>query len=295
MTIQSSSLASFLRVAELGSISRAAERLHLSQSAVTKQIRGLEDSLDTKLFERTGRGVIVTPAGALLNEYGRKSGALLDECRQAIFELQAGRRGSLVIGAGVTTSIFQLPAWLSALHRLRPGIDVTVRTGSSGAIEALVVGREVDVGFVTSDVTHPDLTVVPLYEEEIVFVVRREGAKTKRDRINVEEYPVISFPTNTGFRSWLDRTLAASGIVANVKMESDSIEAIKSFVAIGLGGSFLPEVAVAAEIRAKVLSKVLVRGLSRLRRRTAVIRRHDRYLTGAARGFLDIVKGVLKA
>src|SRR5712672_1807737 len=109
MTIESSSLASFLRFAELGSISRAPERLHLSQSAVTKQIRGLEDSLDTKLFERTGRGVIVTPAGALLNEYGRKSGALLDECRQAIFELQDGRRGSLVIGAGVTTSIFQLP------------------------------------------------------------------------------------------------------------------------------------------------------------------------------------------
>src|SRR5437762_2344735 len=101
MPIESASLASFLRVAELGSISRAAERLHLSQSAVTKQIRGLEDALDAKLFERTGRGVILTPAGALLNQYGRKSAALLEECRQAIGELRAGARGTLVIGAGV--------------------------------------------------------------------------------------------------------------------------------------------------------------------------------------------------
>jgi DNA-binding transcriptional LysR family regulator len=290
MSIESESLASFLRVAELGSISRAAERMHFSQSAVTKRIRGLEDELGAKLFERTGRGVIITPAGKLLDEYGRKSSALLDECRQAIGELQAGSRGTLIIGAGVTTSIFQLPGWLGALRKLRPAVDVTVRTGSSSAIEALVVGREADVGFVTSDVTHPDLTVVPLYEEEIVFVVRRLSTQATPERIDVSRYPVISFPPSSGFRSWLDRMLATSGIVAKVKMESDSIEAIKSFVANGLGGSFLPEVAVLAELRAKVLRKVQVRGLPRLRRRTAVIRRQDRYLTGAARAFLEIAK-----
>jgi DNA-binding transcriptional LysR family regulator len=290
MSLESVSLATFLRVADVGSISRAAERLHLSQSAVTKQIRGLEDALGTRLFERTGRGVLVTPAGAILRDYGQRSANLLQECRQAIAELENGSRGQLIIGAGVTTSIFQLPGWLRAFARSRPGVDITVKTGSSSAIETLVVNREVDVGFVTSEVTHPDLTVVPLYEEEIVFVVSHGNAPAKRGGLNVEEYPTISFPPQTGFRSWLDRTLAASGIAANVKMESDSIEAIKSFVAVGLGGAFLPEVAVRAELRSKVLSRVQVRGLPRLRRRTAVTRRHDRYLTGAARRFLDIVK-----
>src|SRR5947209_555463 len=102
-------LASFLKLAEAGSITPAAETLSLTQPAVTQHVRALERKLGVALFDRTGRGVRLTAAGAALRDYARRSLGLLDECRQVIADLEAGKVGRLVLGAGVTTSIFHLP------------------------------------------------------------------------------------------------------------------------------------------------------------------------------------------
>lgn len=284
-------LRSFLRVVEAGSITRAAERLYLTQPAVTQHVRALERELGVPLFDRTRRGVALTQAGQVLYQYAHQCMALLEECRQVISDLEAGRGGRFVLGAGVTTSIFHLPRWLRRLREEYPGIEVVVRTGRSAQVAALALDREIDLGLVTSPVQHPDLRVVGLYEEEISLVTPHHHPLANRliQPEELAETPLILFPKGTGFRDYLDRVLASAGILPWVKMESDSVEAIKSFVAIGLGVSFLPEAAVATEKDSGELARARIAGLPPLKRQTSAIYRVDRYLCAGARAFLRIV------
>lgn len=285
-------LHSFLRVAEAGNISRAAEILHLSQPAITKQIHALERELKTPLFDRTGRGVELTAAGRVLCDYAGRSLALLEEGRQAIGDVGAGATGQLAIGCGVTTGIFQLPAWLHELQCELPGIDVTVRTGESREIVNLALERHIDLGLITSPVEHPDLQMIPLYEEEIVLVCPGQNTRVgSRIRLeNLADYPLILFPRDSGFRDYLEQQLNAVGAEMQVKMESDSIEAILRFVAAGLGSSFLPEVAVAGDVATGALQQVRITGLPPLKRQTSLIYRRDRYQTAGARTFLQLLR-----
>jgi DNA-binding transcriptional LysR family regulator len=280
-------LRSFLLVAELQSVSAAAKVLGLTQPAVTKQIRALEAALACSLLERAGRGIRLTPAGELLAEYGRRSAAVLAELRQVLGELQQGKSGKLSIGAGVTTSVQLLPSWLRELGRRYPGIDVSVRTGTSRDVEAWVGAAELDVGFVTSEPRRGELLGRPVFEEEIVLVV--EPSAARRERVRLEELPLILFPRSTGFRSYLEQRWLERGLSPQVKMETDSVEAIKSFVAVGLGASFLPMSTVEEELRRGVLARVTAQGMGPLRRRTTLIRRQDRRPSFALRSFLEIV------
>jgi DNA-binding transcriptional LysR family regulator len=285
-------LHSFLRVADEGSVTRAAEALHLTQPAVTQHVRALERELGVPLFDRTGRGVQLTPAGQALRQYVQRSLALLEEGREVVADLHTGAAGRLMLGAGVTTSIFHLPGWLRSFREVFPGVDVVVRTGRSREVAALALERVIDVGLITSPVEHPDLRVVGLYDEEIVLVAPPGDPLAGREvsAAALAEAALILFPHGTGFREYLDRVLAAAGIPARVKMESDSVEAIKSFVAVGLGVSFLPVAAVEAEIASHTLAPVRVAGLPPLRRRTAAVYRADRHLSAGARGFLDLLR-----
>jgi len=278
---------SFLQVAELQSVSAAARVLGLTQPAVTKQIRALEAALECSLLERAGRGIRLTPAGELLAEYGRRSAAVLWELREVLGELQQGKSGRLAIGAGVTTSVQLLPSWLRELGRRFPGIDVSVRTGTSRDVEAWVAAAELDVGFVTSEPRRGELLGRPVFEEEIVLVV--EPSAARRERVRLEELPLILFPRSTGFRSYLEQRWLERGLSPQVKMETDSVEAIKSFVAVGLGASFLPLSTVQEELRRGVLARVTAQGMGALRRRTTLIRRQDRRPSFALRSFLEIV------
>ena len=166
-------LQSFLRVADEGSITRAAESLFLTQPAVTQQIHSLEKELGTVLFDRTRRGVHLTSAGMVLRDFARQSLSILDEGKQAIADLETGKTGRLILGAGVTTSIFHLPEWLRTFQENFSGVDVVVRTGRSREVAAMVSSREIDLGLVTSPVDSPDLNIIGLFKEEIVLVSRR--------------------------------------------------------------------------------------------------------------------------
>jgi DNA-binding transcriptional LysR family regulator len=288
MSLLATPLESFLTVAAVSNISVAAKRLHLSQPAVTKQLRTLEQALRVKLVQRTARGIRLTTAGELLRDYGKRSANLLDECQLALGELAAGDAGRLSIGAGVTTSMFQLPEWLSVYRQRWPRIDICVRTGSSSSVAELVQAREIDCGFVTSDIAHRELESERLYAEDIVLVVAAEAPY--RARVALEDVPLIMFPAHAGFRHFLERSFAAVGLTPHVKMEIDSVEATKSLVTVGLGAAFLPAAAVRRELEAAQLRRVQVLGLSRLRRYTSMLRRKDRLSSTALNQFMRLVR-----
>jgi LysR family transcriptional regulator, low CO2-responsive transcriptional regulator len=131
--------------------------------------------------------------------------------------------------------------------------------------------------------------VTPVLEEEIVLVAARRS--NLRGRVQAHRVRLISFPRGSGFRTFLDARLEASGQRLVTRMESDSVESIKAFVIAELGAAFLPELAVRRELRAGSLRRVNVTGLPPLRRRTALIRRSDRRPAPALRHFLDLVRG----
>lgn len=287
MSLLAPTLASFLEVARTGSVGGAAVRLHLSQPAVSKQLRALERALGAPLVERQGRGIRLTEAGRLLADHAARAAALLDEGRALLDEIAGGHAGRLALGAGATTSILQLPAWLQRFRKERPGVDLVVQTGASQTVERWVLDREVDAGFVTSDTRHPELVVTRLFQEEIVLCVARRSSL--RGQVDGTRVPLIMFPPHTGFRAFLDARLAAAGHTPTPKMESDSVEAIKAFVRADLGAAYLPEPAVRRELTAGALRRIRIRGVPPLSRTTSLIRRADR--RGAALAhFISIVR-----
>src|SRR6185436_7184698 len=185
-------LRSFLEIARLGAVGQAARALGLTQPAVTKQLRALEATLGCALVRRVGRGVRLTAEGQLLVEFGRQSAAALGDFAVALIELQEGRSGTLRLGAGVTTSVQHLPPWLREFRRRYPGVDVSVRTGTSREVEEWVVQAEVDFGFVTSEPRQPGLVARRLFTEEIVLVV--EPGSVESRSVALESLPLILFP-----------------------------------------------------------------------------------------------------
>jgi LysR family transcriptional regulator, transcriptional activator of the cysJI operon len=179
-----------------------------------------------------------------------------------------------------------LPPWLREFRRRHPGIDDSIATGTSRAVENWVVNAEVYLGFVTSEPRRPELCARRLFDEEIVLVT--EPTAAGRAPLALEQLGLILFPKTTGFRQYLDQRLAARQLSVSVKMETDSVEAIKSFVTVGLGASFLPISTVREELRQGTLARVQARGLGKLVRRTALIWRRDRALGFAMQMFLDI-------
>jgi DNA-binding transcriptional LysR family regulator len=287
MHFMSTPLRGFLEVARLGGVGQAARSLALTQPAVTKQIRALEAELQCSLLERAGRGVRLTAAGELLREHARRCSMIESDFEAALTDLNQGRYGSLRVGAGVTTAAQHLPPWLDEFRRGYPGVDVSIRTGTSRDVEAWVRAGEVELGFVTSEPQASGLQVKRLFEEEIVLVVERGhpdwGSSTS------EELPLILFPKTSGFRNYLEGRLAARRFPFRVKMETDDVAVIKSLVAVGIGAAFLPASAVEKELRAKTLVRLEPPGLGKLRRRTALIAHGERTPSFAMQRFAEIV------
>lgn len=295
-----SQLRSFMALAEAGSVTGAAERLCLTQPAVTQQLRALERELGVLLFDRMPRGIVLTRAGTIFQEYVARGLCSIDTGRRAAIEIEGGDAGSLLIGAGVTTSVTYLPEWLRRYQREYPNVDVVVRTVRSAEVARMVMSREIDIGIVTSRQELEGLAYTPLVQEEIVLVRARRGKPSTITLGELSELPIIVFPQGTGFRDFLDNALAKQGIGIHIKMETDSVEAIKSFVAVGLGASFLPARSVDQETADASpqpfpwkgeggLERVRVDGLLPIRRETAVVYRAAGHMNAAAKGFLHLL------
>jgi DNA-binding transcriptional LysR family regulator len=187
--------------------------------------------------------------------------------------------------------MFQLPDWLRRYRKRWPNVDLRIHTGESRAVAELVRSRAVDCGFVTSRIRQSELTTQCLYSESILLVV--SGQAQVPERVSLAQVPLIMFPAHAGFRRYLERALAAAGLdmEVQVKMEIDSVEATKSLVEVGLGGAFLPEIAVQRELAQGRLRRLTVQGLPTLQRQTSLVRRVDRRPTRVLLNFIDLVTG----
>jgi DNA-binding transcriptional LysR family regulator len=285
-------LAIFNAVAEEKSITRGAERLLISQPAVSKQIRLLEKHLGAVLLERQPRGVHLTAAGELLAGYARQIFALEAEAVRAIQELAGLRAGRLAVGASTTIGVYLLPRTFVEFRRRHPAIETRLDIASSATVCEHLMNGTVDVGFIESAPATPELPVEEFARDELVAIAPSGHPLLHRRRVTAKMLcaePFVVRATGSDTKSFVERALAERGLSIKPAMSLGTTEAIKRAVAAGVGVAIVSQLSIALELKAKNLARVPVTGL-RLSRPLYCVRRKNSPPSAALAAFLELLK-----
>jgi LysR family transcriptional activator of glutamate synthase operon len=224
---------------------RAAEREHIAQPALSQQIRRLEAELGLTLVERTTRRVAMTQAGDLLVGRARRVLAELDAAQAELASLAGVQSGRLSVGALHTMGPVDLSLLLASFHRSHPGIDLEVREQSSEELAEMLRVDEIDLAFlsVTEHIQSRGLTLHRLVSEELVVVLPTEHPLAARPSVRFGELAdeaFISFRRGSRLRELLDWAAAEAGFEARITLESNESRRIRSLVSSALGVAILP-------------------------------------------------------
>jgi DNA-binding transcriptional LysR family regulator len=222
-------LSYFAEIVEQQSLNRAARRLNVSQPALSRHLRALEDEVGLKLFDRIGKRLHMTPAGDMLYRFALEERRLERRYRQAFSEWGASGRSTLTIGASLTTLQATLPDLIASFTAAEPDTDITAVTGKTHEIVAMVKERKVDVGLIAARIEEPSIVCVPLFDDHLSLVVPRHHPLARKTALRLDDVrglPMILFSKGTWFRSLTDEWFERYGIDPLIKMEIDSFEAI---------------------------------------------------------------------
>ncbi len=284
-------LAAFVEVARLGSVTRAASALFVTQPALTARLNALEKTMGTSLLVRRRGGVRLTEAGRAFLPYAERALQAVTDGRQVLTELERGVVGHVPIGASPAVSTYALPTILKRFQESHPDVQVAVRTGHSEEVAELVKRDEVAVGL-SRALRDPDLESFTLYEDELVLVVHPEHPFVDDVRsAELADEQFVLFDRASSYHELTSALFLDAGIVPRGVMELDNIDSAKKMVEHGLGVAFLPHVAVAEEVRSGRLRIVPIADRQPPRRPiVAVRRRHAGPPTGATAAFLWLLK-----
>lgn len=231
----------FHAVARLLSFTKAAEALHMTQPAVTFQVRQLEEQFNTRLFDRTHNRITLTEAGRSVYNYSSRIFELYDEMDNSVREITGDVSGVLIIGASMTIAEYMLPALLGEFKRAYPDVGLRLKVGNSDAIVSMVENNIIDLGVVEAPVANKNLAVELCREDQLVLIVPPEHPLAENKKITVEkilDYPYISREEGSGTRDVLVEYLQQYDFdeaQLNIIMELGSPEAIKGAVEAGIG------------------------------------------------------------
>lgn len=288
-TLHLDQLRAFSLVVQTGSFSAAAERLSLTQPAVSMQVRQLERRLSVRLLERIGRGVTVTAAGTELMLHVPRIATAVETAISAVAPYSSGVNGRVRLGASVTTCLYLLPPVLRQLKEAFPALSIVVSTGNTEELVRGVEANMLDLALVTLPVSSRSMSTTPIFKDEFV-AIGRVSECTWPKRLNSEvlnALQLVSFSTGTSTQGIVDRWLRKQGAVPKPVMELDSVEAIKAVVAAGLGCAIVPRMAVTdrghhPELQLQPLSP-------RLHRTLAILARNDKPMTHGLRAVFDAI------
>jgi DNA-binding transcriptional LysR family regulator len=233
----------FVAVAEEANFTRAAERVHISQSGVSAQIRQLEQDLGVTLIDRSGRTATLTTAGAAALEHARAVLASADALRQAADEVTGLLRGRLVIGMVTACTVAGLFDALAAFHLAHPGVEITLIEDTSDQLIERVRTGAADLALVGSAGTTPaGLDALPIVSERLVAAVPCGHPLAGRQRVTlaeISEHPIVCLPQGTGIRTVFDQACAAKGIRPNIALQASAPTAVADLARRGLAIAIL--------------------------------------------------------
>ncbi|WP_227516328.1 LysR family transcriptional regulator, partial [Klebsiella pneumoniae] len=220
-TLNLGNLATFRLVVQRGSFSAAADALGISQPAVSLQVRQLEQFLQTRLLERTGRGIKATAAGMALLAHSEQIDRAVNSAVQSVSAFSQEVNGSLTLGTGATACIHLLPPLLQHLRQQHPLLTVGVTTGNTLDIVRAVEENRLDLGLVTLPVQGRSLAVTAMLDEEFVtiYASRETEMPAVYTPAELQAQPLIAFEAGSGTRDLIDRWFRSAGLAVTPVMQ----------------------------------------------------------------------------
>jgi DNA-binding transcriptional LysR family regulator len=271
-----------------GSVTAAAGALHLTQPAVSMQLRQLEDQLEISLFEPVGRGLQITEPGRELAALAKDLLMRIDDFTRAAHELRGVRRGRVRLGV-VSTAKYFAPRLLAQFLKSHPGLELKLNVYNRQNIIDELQGYAIDLGIMGRPPEGAELVGTPFAPNPLAIVAAPAHRLSLRNQLSPEDLegePFIVRETGSGTRIAMDRFFADSGVTIRPVMETDSNETIKQAVMAGIGIAMLSLHTVRLELAAGRLVTLRVAGLP-LRRQWFVVHSRLRQLTPAAEEFLQ--------
>ncbi|MFF3501612.1 LysR family transcriptional regulator [Streptomyces sp. NPDC003247] len=236
-------LAYFVAVAEERNFTRAAERVRISQSGVSAQIRQLERELGTELFDRSARTATLTVAGEAALEHARAALAAAEAVGQAVDEVTDLIRGRLTVGMVIGCTLTPLFDALAAFHRAHPGVEISLLEDTSDRLVEGVRAGAVDLALVGTATAAPDgLDALTIISERLVAAVPAGHPLAEQRRVTLRDlipYPIVCMPPGTGLRTVFDRACTAQGVQPSMTLQASAADAIADLAARGLGVAVL--------------------------------------------------------
>lgn len=285
----------FMAVVQEGSFRGAAERLYITQSAISQHIKDLETALGRQLFERGWRGVTLTAHGELLQGYAQRIFDLVAEAENALTNLENLPEGRLIIGATPGVGIYLAPDWIGHFRSRYAQFSVTLQTGVTAQIVSDVLSQRLELGFVEGELEahqNPRLGICILQEVLQMVIVGPKHPWWEAESVCLDalrDQLFIVRPPNSQSRIWLEQTLRAHGIEPRISAEFDNIESTKRAVAAGTCITILPRYAVQSEIGQGLLRALPIDG-DPLRRTLKLAWDRSAHFTPIGRAFLEMLR-----
>ena len=239
-------------IAESGSFTACGQKLHVSQSAVSRQIMLLEEELGEPLFLRVGRKVRMTPAAESLVQLGKRVFQDVRETVGVITDRTRELRGTLRLSGGMTVCLYVFPPLLKYLRRVHPQLDVRLRVATAEqSVHEIRAGR-VDAGLLTLPIDESDLLTLPVMREELLVLTPPGHSLARRRRVaprDLADQPFVLFEVGSATRHVIDRFFASEKIEPTIVMDTENVEIIKAMVKTGLGIGIVPYQAIAREVQ----------------------------------------------
>ena len=283
-------LRSFLHVAELGSLSKAAKRLHISQPALSRQVSLLEEEVSAQLFERTGRGMALTAAGRTLASRGRALLSQLEQLQQEVAAESAQISGAVRLAIPPSLGVLLPADVVQSVRKSHPQIDVQVIIALSGAVADGLSRGDLDLGVLYASVSSPQLQTEPLYKD-VLWLVGPRKAKLK-EPVTLKQallHPMILPTRRHGLRLLVEAQAAQRGLPVDVRAQIDGLRLLVELVVRGEGFSLSPRGAIEAELKAgRLTAAPVIR--PKLQRTALLGRPAHRPITPAAQVLADAIK-----
>jgi DNA-binding transcriptional LysR family regulator len=283
----------FLAVAREGRFSRAAEKLHRTQSAVSQSIHKLEEDIGESLLDRSSRDGRLTDAGRVLQEYAERLLNLRDDATGALAELRELQRGKLALAANEFTALYLLPV-LAEFRRLHPMVRIMVQRSLGSHIPHDLLRHNSELGVLTYDPQEAQLRSIVVYLDELIFVVPPSHPLAAETQVSIRQLGAESFVAHIVPSPYRDKVIQAfqrHKTPLHMDVELPTLQAIKRFVAMGNGVALVPAISVENELARGELRRIPVREL-RLHRKLRLVYRKAASLSHAARAFLKVAEAL---
>lgn len=245
----------FHTVARLLSFTKAAESLHMTQPAVTFQVRQLEEYFNTRLFDRTHNRISLTEAGQRVYQYADRIFSLYAEMENSVRDLTGEVSGVLLLGASTTIAEYMLPALLGDFKAKYPEVSIRLQVANTDGIVSMVENNVIDLGVVEAPVSNKNLVVETCRMDQMVLIVPPGHDLADQKSVPITEltrYPYICREEGSGTREVMLESMTTAGANPadlNIVMELGSPEAVKGAVEAGMGISILSRATIDKELK----------------------------------------------